>query len=375
MMIINNNASFAILDSSKKPIAYFDKTGIHFSSDNTAFGEMGVQTVDGNKFISFSVDGTYGSSISNGMAWGIKTTTDNKFHPIFYIKNFEMGPLNSDASYGELVLSACNLVLDGIGTGMLTGGIFMYGDPSGEGLYFEDKNTHKMLFSISPDGIFGDASISILNNIEFFKNQAGSNSFKIGNDENNYCLFTDDGSIHGSHLAISDGSNGVYIDPNGEVSGNALYFYELPTYQGQKLVYGQDGHRYYLDWTGSRLNFWVDTTNVGTLSDKRLKTDIQDIDEDFIKAIEEVEMKQFKVANRNGLISFGILAQDLIEIFKKYNKNPFDYEIVYETQFRTDDDTVYYAINYEQFLILKQKAMDKKIEELQKEIKELKGGK
>ena len=86
-------------------------------------------------------------------------------------------------------------------------------------------------------------------------------------------------------------------------------------------------------------------------------------------------MKQFKVANRNGLISFGILAQDLIEIFKKYNKNPFDYEIVYKTQFRIDDDTIYYAINYEQFLILKQKAMDKKIEELQKEIKELKGGK
>ena len=76
-------------------------------------------------------------------------------------------------------------------------------------------------------------------------------------------------------------------------------------------------------------------------------------------------MKQFKVANRNGLISFGILAQDLIEIFKKHGKKPFDYEIVYKTQFRTDDDTVYYAINYEQFLILKQKAMDKKIEELQ----------
>ena len=38
---------------------------------------------------------------------------------------------------------------------------------------------------------------------------------------------------------------------------------------------------------------------------------------------------------------------------------------MYETQYRTDDDTIYYAINYEQFLILKQKAMDKKIEELQ----------
>ena len=107
------------------------------------------------------------------------------------------------------------------------------------------------------------------------------------------------------------------------------------------------------------------TTNVGTLADKRLKKERQEIDEDFIKAIEEVEMKQFKVANRNGLISFGILAQDLIEIFKKYGKKPFDYEIVYKTQYKTDDDTVYYAINYEQFLILKQKAMDKKIKELQ----------
>ena len=154
-----------------------------------------------------------------------------------------------------------------------------------------------------------------------------------------------------------------------------LYTSEDGYYWGYPVIGYRDQHKYFLDWTGSQLQFYVDGVYVGTLSDKRLKTEIQDIDEDFIKAIEEVEMKQFKVANRNGLISFGILAQDLIEIFKKYNKNPFDYEIVYKTQFRIDDDTIYYAINYEQFLILKQKAMDKKIEELQKEIKELKGGK
>ena len=62
------------------------------------------------------------------------------------------------------------------------------------------------------------------------------------------------------------------------------------------------------------------------------------------------------------------MAQDLIEIFKKYNKNPFDYEIVYETQYRKDDDTIYYAVNYEQFLILKQKATDVKMEKMQKEL-------
>ena len=82
-------------------------------------------------------------------------------------------------------------------------------------------------------------------------------------------------------------------------------------------------------------SFYVDDTDVGTLSDKRLKREIQNIDDDLIKAIEEVEMKQFKVDNRNGLITFGILAQDLVEIFKKYNKNPLDYEIVYEVQYKT----------------------------------------
>lgn len=135
---------------------------------------------------------------------------------------------------------------------------------------------------------------------------------------------------------------------------------------------GKDtSHIYKCHWTGSQLQFWVDETNVGTLSDKRLKTEIKKIDEDFIKAIKEVEMKQFKIANRNGLISFGILAQDLIEIFKKYNKNPFDYEIVQETQYKTDDDTIYYTINYEQYLILKIKAQEIELQNQQKTINDL----
>lgn len=370
MMIINNNASLAILDKDKKVMMALDKAGQHFyKDDGTEFGEMGVNTIDNQNYISFGVTGNYGQEISDGMAWGITTKKDNKFWPILYIKNFVMSEENSDGSYGELVLSNCNLVLDGIGTGMKSGGVFLNGDPTGFGLYFWDEETNKSLLAIHPKNVIDYASITILDNIKFYANQAGSNSFRLGTGSN-YCLFTDEGSVHCSNIIISDGSNLVSINSDGEVAGSNLNFYGLPSYQGKKLVYGQDGHMYYLDWTGSKLNFWVDTTNVGTLSDKRLKTEIQDIDEDSIKAIEEIEMKQFKVANRNGLISFGILAQDLIEIFKKHGKKPFDYEIVYKTQFRTDDDTVYYAINYEQFLILKQKAMDKKLEQLQSKDKQ-----
>ena len=376
MMVFNNNASLCIVDGSNNVIASFDKDGEHFykSGEATPFGEMGVQTVDDNQYISFSVEGEYDTAIYNGMAWGIKTKSDGKFYPIFYIKDFTMGAKDSDAGSGSLVLTGCNIVLDGFGTGIRTGGVDIYGDPGGTGLYFNDVNDIKQNYiHIYPKNILDEASIDILDKIQFFKNQAGTNSFLIGEQNGDHCLFTSDGSIYGKTLGV--GSN-VYIDSNGDVTGD-LTFYSLPSYQGDTFVYGE-GHRYHLKWTGSELQFWVDSTNVGTLSDRRLKKEIQNIDEDFIKAIEEIEMKQFKVANRNGLISFGIMAQDLIEIFEKYNKNPFDYEIVFKTKYRTDDDTIYYAVNYEQFLILKQKANDIKlkkqqeiIEQLQEKIKEM----
>lgn len=148
-------------------------------------------------------------------------------------------------------------------------------------------------------------------------------------------------------------------------------------------MHGKDtGHTYKCHWTGSQLQFWVDTTNVGTLSDKRLKTDIKQIDEDFIKIIKEIELKQFKIANRNGLISFGILAQDLMEIFNRYNKNPLEYEIVQQTQYKMDDDTIYYTINYEQFLLLRimaneeeMRQRDTLIQKLEDRIKSLEEGK
>lgn len=168
---------------------------------------------------------------------------------------------------------------------------------------------------------------------------------------------------------------GYYVECNGESSSVSYDGIETPklVVNGEgKAMYGKTlDHMYRCHWTGSQLQFWVDETNVGTLSDKRLKKEIKDIDDDFVKIINEVEMKQFKVANRNGLISFGILAQDLMEIFTKYNKNPLDYELVQETLYKDDDETTYYTINYEQFLILKQRATDMQIKQLGIRLKEM----
>ena len=198
MMIINNNASLAILDKDKNIMMALDKEGQHFYKDNgTEFGEMGVNAIDNQNYISFGVAGEYDKEISDGMAWGITTKSDGKFWPILYIKNFSMGPKNSDASSGELVLSACNLILDGIGTGIKTGNIFISGDVTMGNVTFEDTGTGTILMNIRPQNVVDYPVIDILGNISFYANQAGSNSFKIGE-----CLFTDIGDITGKHVYI-----------------------------------------------------------------------------------------------------------------------------------------------------------------------------
>lgn len=230
MMIINKNASLAILDKDQNVMMALDKEGQHFyKDDGTEFGEMGVNTIDNQNYISFGVTGNYGQEISDGMAWGITTKKDNKFWPILYIKNFVMSEENSDGSYGELVLSNCNLVLDGIGTGMKSGGVLLNGDPTGFGLYFWDEETNKSLLEIHPKNVIDYASITILDNIKFYANQAGSNSFRLGSGDN-YCLFTDDGAIHGTSCYIEGNiTNTGYLTAykginctDGYVSGKAF---------------------------------------------------------------------------------------------------------------------------------------------------------
>ena len=94
MMIINNNASLAILNKNAQLLMSLDKEGINFykSGEDVPFGEMGVKTVDKQNYISFSVLGEYGQTIQDGMAWGVTIKEDNKFLPILYIKDLNKQP-------------------------------------------------------------------------------------------------------------------------------------------------------------------------------------------------------------------------------------------------------------------------------------------
>lgn len=283
MMIINKNASLAILDKNKNVMMALDKEGQHFyKDDGTEFGEMGVNTIDNQNYISFGVTGNYGQEISDGMAWGITTKKDNKFWPILYIKNFVMSEENSDGSYGELVLSNCNLVLDGVGTGMKSGGVFLNGDPTGFGLYFWDEKTNKSLLAIHPENVIDYASITILDNIKFYANQAGSNSFKLGTGDN-YCLFTDDGAISGNNLYINgSGTFTEYLDCHKNINC--------------------DGNVY--------------AKNIS--SDKRLKKNIKNANDNAIKQINKIKIKSFDWKEDNVHTNYGFIAQELEKIDKNY---------------------------------------------------------
>lgn len=171
MMIINQNASLAILDDNKKVLMSLDKTGQHFYDSETVFANMGVQIFDGNKFIAFAVPGDYNQSIKDGMAWGMTTQSDQKFWPILFIKDFKMASKNAGDFSGQLVLTACDLVLAGDTNGIISGNVKIVGGVSGE-IIFIDKETEDVLLQIIPENSYDSNTpkINILNAVEFFKN-------------------------------------------------------------------------------------------------------------------------------------------------------------------------------------------------------------
>ena len=305
LMILNNNASFAILDKDKKIIMSLDKNGQHFFKDGQqVFGEMGIQNIDDEQFISFSVEGEYGKQIENGMAWGIKTKSDGQFYPILSVRNFAMGDKNSDTAYGELELSSCNLVLNGFGTGIKTGGILVHGDPTEEtGIYFFDINNSKNLLSISPDNAFGYANIKILDNIYFSKNQLGSNTFKIGYNSDKCCFFTDDGWI--SCETFYCNSN-VSIDGDTELYGGATIGFNSNSDWKGCSVYGNLNVTYG--------NVYADNIS----SDRRVKKNIKDSDTGALNIIKQIRHRQFETKKDGVHYDIGYIAQEIEKIDRNF---------------------------------------------------------
>lgn len=133
------------------------------------------------------------------------------------------------------------------------------------------------------------------------------------------------------------------------------------------------GHTYHCNWDGSALNFQVDVTWVWSSSDKRLKKNIEAINQDYIDAVGSVDLFQYNL-NRQGYsdkpLYFGAMAQDIIEKLKDKGHVDENLDMIFQNKATSDDDTLYYGMNYEQFLILRLAGDEQKIDKMQKRIDE-----
>ena len=144
--------------------------------------------------------------------------------------------------------------------------------------------------------------------------------------------------------------------------------------RGYAMCGDTTGHTYHCGWNGNALSFQVDTTWVWSSSDKRLKKNIEAINQDYIDAVGSVDLFQYNL-NRQGYsdkpLYFGAMAQDIIENLKNKGHINENLDMIFQNKATSDDDTLYYGMNYEQFLILRLAGDEQKIDKMQKRIDEL----
>lgn len=197
------------------------------------------------------------------------------------------------------------------------------------------------------------------------------------NSGNNYELW-----MNGAVLRIvKNGENLITLyGATGSIGAQTMYAQEIDsdkfreTDRGYAMCGNATGHTYHCDWDDTALWFQVDDAWVWSSSDKRLKKNIKAINQDYIDAVGSVDLFQYNL-NRQGYsdkpLYFGAMAQDIIENLKDKGHADENLNMIFKNKVTSDDDTLYYGMNYEQFIILRLAGDEQKIDKMQKHIDEL----
>lgn len=197
------------------------------------------------------------------------------------------------------------------------------------------------------------------------------------NSGNNYELW-----MNGAVLRIvkNDENLITLYGATGSIGAQTMYAQEIgsdkfrETDRGTAMCGDATGHTYHCGWNGSALSFQVDTTWVWSSSDKHLKKNIKAINQDYIDAVGSVDLFQYNL-NRQGYsdkpLYFGAMAQDIIKNLKDKGHVDENLDMIFQNKATSDDDTLYYGMNYEQFLILRLAGDEQKIDKMQKHTDEL----
>lgn len=154
------------------------------------------------------------------------------------------------------------------------------------------------------------------------------------------------------------------LDATGNVAG--LRFQE--NNKGYAMCGSNTGHTYHCSWDESTLWFEVDDTWVWNSSDKRLKKNIESISNDYIEAIGAVDLVQYNLNRENYSdkeLYFGVLAQDVVAELEQRGLTDDGLKLLSKQKVSDNDDTLYYGMDYEQFLMLRIAHDEKRIKELE----------
>lgn len=229
--------------------------------------------------------------------------------------------------------------------------------------------------TITGKNIVGDSSISLTGG------SVSDTKFKIESTNNVGTKFRLESNGGVFRMYKNDEAVISLYSPFGSVGAkilNAASYVESPKFRESDGGYAMCGdtteHTYHCDWDGSALSFQVDTTWVWSSSDKHLKKNIKAINQDYIDAVGSVDLFQYNL-NRQGYsdkpLYFGAMAQDIIENLKDKGHVNENLDMIFQNKATSDDDTLYYGMNYEQFLILRLAGDEQKIDKMQKHIDEL----
>lgn len=229
--------------------------------------------------------------------------------------------------------------------------------------------------TITGKNIVGDLSISLTGG------SVSDTKFKIESTNNVGTKFRLESNGGVFRMYKNDEAVISLYSPFGSVGANILRaadYVQSPRLKEEGRGYAMCGdtteHTYHCDWDGSALSFQVDDTWVWSSSDKRLKKNIKAINQDYIDAVGSVDLFQYNL-NRQGYsdkpLYFGAMAQDIIENLKDKGHVNENLNMIFQNKATSDDDTLYYGMNYEQFLILRLAGDEQKIDKMQKRIDEL----
>ena len=241
-------------------------------------------------------------------------------------------------------------------------------------------NIGKGVFAVSSSGKVTASNLNMSGGNIALKGNLSNSTIDLtatDNSGNNYELW-----MNGAVLRIvkNDENLITLYGATGSIGAQTMYAQEIgsdkfrETDRGYAMCGNATGHTYHCDWDNTALWFQVDDAWVWSSSDKRLKKNIKAINQDYIDAVGSVDLFQYNL-NRQGYsdkpLYFGAMAQDIIENLKDKGHADENLNMIFKNKVTSDDDTLYYGMNYEQFIILRLAGDEQKIDKMQKRIDEL----